>query len=503
MLTVGQLLVRDHLGSLMRFAGGHPDAGPVHSVALIERLAEIKQAHPGSMCVCTGEASLEADTYRLDLAIRNAAARGVKALVFKRGSRPIAPTARLLAERSRVALLAASEDCDLGGLVNRLNAALRDDVVDILAGAQTLLEALDSVTPGDTPPDFDAWAQHATRVLGRTVRRDDPDCRILAEARIGEHPVVRFGADRGNPGSDTVVKLALRAMAGAAVRVMSPAYSTPLRDRAMASLLAELILADRTSDLLIARAEQLGFQPAGNHFVIRIALEDHGSEVDRAARLAATREAGDRLARHTLSGHRGEGAWHPVGLAETLTYVWTGNPIDPLPAPFIRTSAAALVASIDRELRPAALWCGVGGVHEGIHGLRASAAEARAALTHAQTSGIVSRPILYDAMGLRRMLLEWATADAPRRAFDGLLRPMASMTPSKRRKMIDTIVALFEHEGNLAEAARHLGVHRNTIDTRRREIYDLLDLDPADSDHRLMLYLAARTRSHWPVGAGR
>lgn len=487
----------------MHFAGGHPEAGPVYRVGLIERLAEIEHAQPGSLCVCTGEASREADTYRLDLAIRNAAARGVKCLVFKRGPRPIAPTARILAGRSRVALLTVSPDCDLGGLMNHLNAALRDDVVDILAGAQTLMETLDGVTPGDTPPDFDAWARHATRVVGRTVRRDDPGCTIIAEARIGEHSVVRFGTDGGNPESDTVVKLVLRAMADAAVRVTRPAYLTPLRDRALASLLAELILTDRTSDLLIARAEQMGFRLAGSHFVIRIGLEDHDSGVDRAPQLAAIHEAVDRLARQTLSGHRAEGAWHAVGLAETLTYVWTGTVADPLSAPFIRTSAAALVATIDRELRPAALWCGVGGVHEGVHGLRASAAEARAALTHAQTSGIVSRPILYDAMGLRRMLLEWATADAPRRAFDGLLRPMASMTPSKRRKMIDTIVALFEHEGNLAEAARRLGVHRNTIDMRRREVYDLLDLDPADSDHRLMLYLAARTRSHWPVSAGR
>lgn len=487
----------------MHFAGGHPDAGPVYRVALIEQLSEIEHAQPGSVCVCTGEASREADTYRLDLAIRNAAARGVKSLVFKRGSRPIAPTARILAERSHIALLAVSPDCDLGELMNRLNGAVREDVVDTLAGAQALLETLDGVTPRAAPPDFDAWAQHATRVLGRTVRRDDPGCPILAEARIGEHPVVRFGADQGNPESDTVVDLALRAMADAAVRVMRPAYLTPLRDRAMASVLAELILADRASDLLIARAEQMGFRLASSHFVIRIALEGHGSEVDRAARLAAVHEAGDRLARHTLSAHRAGGSWHPVGLAETLTYVWTGSVSDPPAAPFIRTSAAALVAAIDRELRPSALWCGVGGVHEGVHGLRASAAEARAALTHAQGSGIVSRPILYDAMGLRRMLLEWATADAPRRAFDGLLRPMASMTPSKRRKMIDTIVALFEHEGSLAEAARHLGVHRNTIDMRRRELYDLLDLDPADSDHRLMLYLAARTRSHWPVAASR
>jgi hypothetical protein len=27
---------------------------------------------------------------------------------------------------------------------------------------------------------------------------------------------------------------------------------------------------------------------------------------------------------------------------------------------------------------------------------------------------------------------------------------------------------------------------------RRREIYDLLDLDPTDSDHRLMVYVAAK-----------
>ncbi len=293
-------------------------------------------------------------------------------------------------------------------------------------------------------------------------------------------------------------------MTDAAVRVARPAYLTPLRDRAMASVLAELVMADRPSDLLIARADQLGFLPAGTHFVIRIAVEeDYESDPDRVAGLAALHEVGNRLARRALARHRSGGTWHPVGLAETLTYVWSGSPGGPPSATFIRRAAQELVTTIERDLRPTALWCGVGGIHEGIHGLRASAAEARAVLSHARTSGVVSQPILYDAMGLRRMLLEWATAEGPRRAFDRLLRPMAAMTPSKRRKLIDTVVTLFEHEGNLAEAARHLGVHRNTVDMRRRELYELLDLDPADSDHRLMLYLAARSHGHWPAAASR
>ena len=498
-LTVQDLLDRAHLGTPLQFAGGYEGAGPLHQVALIERLADLEHARPDSIYVCTSAASREADTYRLDLAIRNAAARKVRALVLKRASGPVAPTARILAERGRLALLSVSPDCDVGRLMNRLSAAVQEDVMDVVAGAQTLLEDLDSVAPGSSPADFDAWARRAGRLLSRAVRCNDPSAEILSEARIGEVSVVRFGADRAGAESDTVVALALRAMADAAVRVMGPSYLTPLRDRALASVLAELILANRTSDLLVSTAEQMDFRLAGFHFVVRIALEDHEDGTNWSARLAAIHEAGDRLARQTLARHRAGGAWHPVGLAETLTYVWTGTPIDPPTAPFIRTSTSALVAAFDRELRPAALWCGVGGVHEGVHGLRASAAEARAALSHAQTSGIVSQPILYDAMGLRRMLLEWATAEAPRRAFDGLLRPMASMTPSRRRKLIETIVALFEHEGNLAAAARELDVHRNTVDMRRREIYDLLDLDPADSDHRLMLYLAARTRTHWPA----
>ncbi len=198
-LTVGQLCSRDDLGNLLRFAGGYRKAGALYRVSLIEHLAEIEQAPSESVCVCTTEASLEADTYRLDLAIRTAVARGVKAVVFRGEHITVAPTARILAERGHLALLATPAKTDLGRLVIRLNNAIQQDAADVLAGAQTLLEALDKFKPDITSPDFEAWARLATDVLGRSIRCNDSYAPIQAVAHISEDSVAQFGADRSSP----------------------------------------------------------------------------------------------------------------------------------------------------------------------------------------------------------------------------------------------------------------------------------------------------------------
>ena len=134
----------------------------------------------------------------------------------------------------------------------------------------------------------------------------------------------------------------------------------------------------------------------------------------------------------------------------------------------------------------------MGGIQHDLPGLWASAAEARAALSYAQSSDTSGSPVVYDAIGLRRMLVDWTTTETSRRTFRRLLAPLSSISSAKSRKLLDSVIVVFEHQCSVTAAARALGVHRNTIDARMKTIYDLLDLDSADADHRLMLYLAAR-----------
>jgi len=486
-----ELLERPWLQDVLSFAGGDPSAGPIRRVRVLDNLASVENAEPDSICVCTSNASAEVDTYRLDLAIRTGANRGVRAFIFKRDDGAgLAPTGPMLARRGNVALLVTPVGTDTARLVGDLFAALEGGLTRVITGARALLDDLDRLG-SEQDPDLERWAHRAGSLLGRPVRLNDPGAPLSADVDIDGESGLTFCADRESPDSDVIVDLALRSLADAAAR--SIGRHAPALDRPIASVIAELILAERESDQLVAHAEQLGYRVGGWHAVTHIALEIDQQGLDPARRLAATHEIARRVARRVLPGHPVSGEWYPVGLVETITFVWNGaGEPTPARAQALRRAIEALIEALEAKLRPNAVWCGVGGVHHDLHGLRASAAEARAALSHAQVIGTSGEPVVYDAIGLRRMLLDWTTTDASRRAFNRLLAPLSSISPAKSNKLLETVISVFENQGSITAAARKLGVHRNTVDARLKSAYDLLDLDPADADHRLMLYLAAR-----------
>ena len=71
----------------------------------------------------------------------------------------------------------------------------------------------------------------------------------------------------------------------------------------------------------------------------------------------------------------------------------------------------------------------------------------------------------------------------------GYLNALSSLTDDDRREGIDTLNAYFDYGGNAAEAARHLHIHPNTFRYRLAKVTDLIGVDLADRDERLMLEL--------------
>jgi DNA-binding PucR family transcriptional regulator len=130
-----------------------------------------------------------------------------------------------------------------------------------------------------------------------------------------------------------------------------------------------------------------------------------------------------------------------------------------------------------------------------VAGLRASAAEAGAAIAAAKTAGRRDTALSFDAVGLRRMLVEWYASDTARRAVDSILAPLDSLGPKRSETAIKTLQAYLDNQGSFSKTAKALHLHRNAVAYRLKRILEVLDVDLENPDERLILQLACRTRA--------
>lgn len=71
----------------------------------------------------------------------------------------------------------------------------------------------------------------------------------------------------------------------------------------------------------------------------------------------------------------------------------------------------------------------------------------------------------------------------------GALSRLSGLQPGDRQEAIATLNAYFDFAGNASEAARHLHIHPNTFRYRLAKVTELIDVDLADRDERLLLEL--------------
>jgi DNA-binding PucR family transcriptional regulator len=152
------------------------------------------------------------------------------------------------------------------------------------------------------------------------------------------------------------------------------------------------------------------------------------------------------------------------------------------------------IARIRDRLRGAIVRCGIGGVHQGPGGLVSSTAEANAAVTAAQVSGSGNEVTTFDSVGLRRALVDWYASDTAQEAVTTVLAPLSRLDGARAERLIDTLRVYLDEQGSLAKTAVVLGLHRNAVAYRVKQIFELLEVDPESPDDRLLLQLACRAR---------
>jgi sugar diacid utilization regulator len=291
------------------------------------------------------------------------------------------------------------------------------------------------------------------------------------------------------------VRLVLHAAALAAGRHLDlarRAHEMPVRSRS--ELLAELLMSDTViSEDLLERARALAIPVTGWHVVVRIEaddLEESGrDEVQRFELLEAAGQAAVQAAAAT------GGTWYlsRIARAIVLVRVTTSNPGPQAGARAARSAERALAAIKDR-LPSLRFRAGVGAPHEGPTGLRASAAEARGALLAARAALKPAGVAAHDAVGVRRMLMEWYASDTARASVRDQLAPLEKLGPARADTAIRTLAAYLDEQGSIVRTAQKLHLHRNAVANRLRGITELLEMDLDDPDQRLALQLACRAR---------
>jgi sugar diacid utilization regulator len=321
------------------------------------------------------------------------------------------------------------------------------------------------------------------------------DGEVSAQVVVGETPVGWFVAPDAHGDFGVAVRLVLHTAAMTAGRLLDlarQAREVPVRSRS--ELLAELLMSDSAiNEDLLERARQLAIPIGGWHVVVRIEADDlQEAEPDEVQRFELLEAAG-QAALHAVTATGGTWYLSRIARAIVLVRVTTSNPGPQAGARAARSAERALEA-IKGRLPALRFRAGVGAPHEGPTGLRASAAEARGALLAARAALKPAGVAAHDAVGVRRMLMEWYASDTARASVRDQLAPLERLGPARADTAIRTLAAYLDEQGSIIKTAQRLHLHRNAVANRLRGITELLEMDLDDPDQRLALQLACRAR---------
>jgi len=481
--SVDAIIASPQLAGLERVShgGGGRD---IRDVRLAEQFADLGQAPADSIVVLGRSASAEATDYRFDMGLRWAALQGAAAVAAFSGSRwrPTA-TAADIAERSGMALISIPEQTEITWLIRALRREIGGAAEVALARAEAGIAAVTRLEQ-----------QGASLALGTPVEFSPEPGAVGAAVVTSQVTVGYIAAPEVTGDLAVAARIVLHAAAAAAGRIYdAERRSRELPVRSRGQLLAELLISEAAlGEDLLDRARQLGVPLTGWHVAVRIEadnLDDAGrDEVHRFELL----EAAGQVA---LQAATGPGTWYLSSVSRAILLI-SMSASDPGPQAGARAARAAeRVLEAARERLPRLrLRAGVGAAHQGPLGLRASAAEARAALAAARAAGRADPVVAHDVTGVQRMLLEWYASDSARSSVRELLAPLERLGSPRAETAIRTLAVYLDEQGSAVRAAQKLHLHRNAVTYRLRQISHLLEADLADCDQRLALQLACRAR---------
>jgi sugar diacid utilization regulator len=478
------------LGYLVR-----PRSDPtVERVALIEEPGDVGGVGEHAIVLLTRAGSAAAGTYRFDMALRLARTRSVAALaVSADGATALTPTSAAIADRSGTAILGTAAGVDLAELAVAIGRELAGGGDIALVRTHAALRAIEAHRPEGR---IEALAERAGAALGVPIRaaHDEPANGPRAPIIVDNHVEGWLLAEPQEGDLALGLQIVMHVASAAAGHALSErrrAEELPIQSRE--EVLTELLAAPMDGrPALVHRARTLGVPIDGWHVVVRLDLDQlaYGGDSE-----LGSYQARQRLGRATLQALRTMGGeWHTARAGALLLVRM--HPEDPgvTASSMVAKEVDSALAHVRSRLPATLLRCGVGSAYAGTEGLLASAAEAKAAVAAARTSGQANTAIAFDSAGLRRTLVEWYASDTAQAAVGTVLAPLTKLGPVPGERLIRTLHVYLDQRGSLTKTAKLLNLHRNAVAYRINRIFELLDIDRTNPDDLLLLQLACRAR---------
>lgn len=247
-------------------------------------------------------------------------------------------------------------------------------------------------------------------------------------------------------------------------------------------------------DLLATRAQQAGFDLHTNFVVVVYrAMTENGNSLPLESLIPLVR---DDMARRQIEG----------AVGQYVDVIVTLYPIDnPTQSNRVRLAIEELREQLAIRTPSGLVAAGISRPCEGLRGLREAYREAKDAVSIAQELGDMEQTTFYGDLKLYQLLLALKEHNLEHmgRFFEETLGPLVEHDNRKQSELIRTLMGFFEANGNLAQAAKDLDVHRNTLVYRLERISELTELDLSDADNRLILQLALKIQRVLATVSGR
>lgn len=496
--SLSELVAEPGLTGSVETVAGAVSSQQVRRISAIEDVHELQHAADGDLVVLTARASERLEPYLLDGALRVAASRGVAALVLTAADVPISRTSVALAQQTGVAVLKVVA-VPLVRLIVALERGLSADADAAFDRLRNLSRLIAGLPVGETR--VGDLLERAGRTLGHEIieldATDDATAAVTAPVVIGGKIERRLAIAAGDDAAQLAAPIALPLLAGTVARITATARDvTEVPAISSTEIVTEMLLTDGPlGSQLVRRARAVGVPVDTWHIAMAIDLEAFaplaGGDEVRAyeQRILLNREA-------TATAEAHGGVWYR-GRIGTSLILFRGDRLDPghqAATSLVRTAQAVIdrILSIVPDVK---LTCGIGTPYVGPHGMRATAAEAQAALRVARANERIGEPVLFDPASLHRTLVEWYASDTARSAVKEIMAPLDRLEPKKREEALRTLRTYLDTGGSFSRTAEIMHLHRNAVAYRVKNILKLLDIDLDESDQRLMLHLACRVHT--------
>jgi PucR family transcriptional regulator, purine catabolism regulatory protein len=240
-------------------------------------------------------------------------------------------------------------------------------------------------------------------------------------------------------------------------------------------------------DLMTTRAQQAGFEPTSIYMVsVFRAITEAGAPLPLESLIPLVR---DDMTRRQVEGAVGQYvdvivALYPLGADNPTQVKRVRDIIEEVREQLATRTPSGLVAA------------GVSRPAIGLSALREAYREAKDAMSIAGELGDREKTTFYGDLNLYQFLLSLKERNLEhmRRFYVETLGPLVEHDERKQGDLIRTLEGFFKANGNLAQAATNLDVHRNTLVYRLERISELTGLDLDDADNRLILNLALKVQ---------